>query len=100
MTDLEQHLTIWRNTIVRTSIHLVDDTGLPLMASNTFQAGIDMLDPMSPYAVKDEACAEVVIKGLRAMQSVAHWNQTYIDEIKAERASKTEQVVPATQNSR
>ena len=88
MTDLEHYLIIWRNNFVLTSSHLVDDTELPLMANNTFAAGLDMLDYSSPYAVKDQACAEVVIKGMRAMQTAAHWDQRYIDEVKAARSSQ------------
>ena len=55
----------YRDEVIRMLGRLEEDKHLALLMSNTFQAGLDALDPGSPWYVQDRAIRECVYQGLR-----------------------------------
>jgi hypothetical protein len=55
----------YRNEIIRMLGKLDVNKHLALLSSNTFQAGLDALDPDCPCFVQDRAIQECIYLGLR-----------------------------------
>jgi hypothetical protein len=55
----------YRNKIIELLGTLQMEKRLALLMSNTFQAGLDALDPFCPCFVRDRAIQECVYLGLR-----------------------------------
>ena len=55
----------YRNEIIKMLGKLDMDKHLVLLSSNTFQAGLDALDPDCPCFVRDRAIQECIYLGMR-----------------------------------
>jgi hypothetical protein len=55
----------YRNEIIKMLGKLGPEKHLALLSSNTFQAGLDALDPDCPCFVRDRAIQECIYLGLR-----------------------------------
>jgi len=56
-----------RNAVVQAACKSSPAVFMALMESNTFQAGLDALDPECPCYVKDKGIAQCVYLGLMSM---------------------------------
>lgn len=68
--DLENQAAIQdRNDVLRQTQHCPVQVGMKLMMDNTFQAGLNALDPEAPCFVEDKAIRKVIFRGLLAIIS-------------------------------
>lgn len=56
-----------RNSVMLCFEQLTMRQGMTLLGNNTFQAGLDALDPDAPCWVKDSAIQDIIVLGLMSM---------------------------------